>query len=380
MAEQQHVYLIPGFFGFVNLGQIVYFSHVERFLPRALAERGVDATVTIVQSEPTASLRKRAARVVEAIAAGGPGPVHLIGHSTGGLDARLALTPKVELPTEAPVAGMAARVRSAISISTPHYGTPLATFFSGMYGKQALELLSLVTIYALRFGRLPISALLRLGALLVRLDDHLGWRDTIADQAFEQLLSDFTPERRDDLRSYLEHARADQGLMGQLTPEGIDLINAAATDRRRVRYGCVVSAVAPAGLRSAWRLGLDPYAQATHGLFIALNRITSRRADKLELARPTLEQREMLRPLLGRDLRAGDNDGVVPALSQLRGELIAAAQADHLDVIGHYRGDGQQVTPGEIHYDWFSSGSSFAQAEFATLWRRVAEFVAETAT
>src|SRR5579864_2276718 len=92
----EHVYLVPGFFGFTNLGELTYFGHVVRFL----AEHGGESAprVHAVKTPPTASLPTRAARLAEAIAATmGPGdaPIHLIGHSSGGLDVRLLLSPGV---------------------------------------------------------------------------------------------------------------------------------------------------------------------------------------------------------------------------------------------------------------------------------------------
>src|SRR2546426_1081120 len=95
MRGRHRIYLVPGFFGFTNLGELGYFQHVLEFL-RAHAT----ADVHVVRTHPTASLPQRAARVVETVAAtmGRDGPVHLIGHSSGGLDARLAVAPRVSLP------------------------------------------------------------------------------------------------------------------------------------------------------------------------------------------------------------------------------------------------------------------------------------------
>ena len=68
--EAHAIYLIPGFFGFSNLGRLRYFTHVDRFLRERLAERGVDARVSVVRTHPTASLSVRAARVLEGFALG----------------------------------------------------------------------------------------------------------------------------------------------------------------------------------------------------------------------------------------------------------------------------------------------------------------------
>src|SRR3990172_8925659 len=115
------------------------------------------------RAAPPASLPRRAALLAESIAAvlqDSPGEVSLIGHSSGGLDARLLLTPGVSLPTSADVERCARSVRAVVTIAAPHHGTPLAHLFNSMLGQQILRVLSLTTIYTLRTGRLPISVAL----------------------------------------------------------------------------------------------------------------------------------------------------------------------------------------------------------------------------
>ena len=70
------------------------------------------------------------------------------------------------------------------------------------------------------------------------------------------------------------------------------------------------------------------------------------------------------------DLRT--NDGIVPTLSQLWGEVICAVTADHHDVIGHFD-DPEHDPP---HYDWISSGSGFSRNDFERLWVGVADWIA----
>ena len=91
-----------------------------------------------------------------------------MGHSTGGLDARLFVSPGASLGEGLELEPYARRVRTVVTVSTPHAGTPLASFFLGLFGQQILQLLSLFTVYVLRFGRLPLSVAFRLGHLLSR--------------------------------------------------------------------------------------------------------------------------------------------------------------------------------------------------------------------
>jgi hypothetical protein len=66
------------------------------------------------------------------------------------------------------------------------------------------------------------------------------------------------------------------------------------------------------------------------------------------------------------------NDGMVPTLSQVWGDVIHAAWADHLDVIGHFHLP-THVPP---HFDWLTSGSGFDRTQFEQVWREVAAYVA----
>lgn len=86
-----HVYLVPGFLGFVNLGRISYFGHVQRELGERFAALGFRARIHLSRTPPTASLPERAARLAETISRTAPrsdAALHLIGHSSGGLDVR----------------------------------------------------------------------------------------------------------------------------------------------------------------------------------------------------------------------------------------------------------------------------------------------------
>ena len=133
MNHTLDVYLVPGFLGFVNLGRITYFGHLRRALTERFTALGLDARIHIVRTPPTASLPTRAARLAETIARTakrGDAPLHLIGHSSGGLDVRLLTAPGVALPTSVDVERFAARVRTVVTVATPHHGTPLASFFS----------------------------------------------------------------------------------------------------------------------------------------------------------------------------------------------------------------------------------------------------------
>jgi hypothetical protein len=53
---------------------------------------------------------------------------------------------------------------------------------------------------------------------------------------------------------------------------------------------------------------------------------------------------------------------VVPLRSQLWGKVIWGGLGDHLDVVGHFRGEGDSP-----HVDWMRSGARFDPQRFDSL-------------
>jgi triacylglycerol lipase len=375
MPVKHHIYLVPGFFGFTNLGEFVYYGHVRDFLQAEFARRGVEAEVVAIPSHPTASIRQRAADLLKGVqetASADEGHLHLVGHSTGGLDSRLFVSPGASLREGLGLEPYASRVRTVVTVSTPHEGTPLASFFLGLFGQQILKLLSLFTVYVLRFGRLPLRVAFRLGHLISRADDQLGWKPTLLDQLFDQLLGDFSADRREAVERFLGDVGKDTSLIPQLTPEGIDLFNAGCTDRPGVRYGSVVTQARPPSLRTRLSAGLDPYAQLTHTVYALLYGQTQRMPlNKIPLQ--TAEQTAALIQAYGALPGPQACDGIVPTRSQVYGEVIAAVRADHLDAIGHFDQPSHQPP----HVDWLISGSGFRRPQFEKLWKDVADFLLE---
>lgn len=374
MKQTHHIYLVPGFFGFANLGDLKYFAHVQDILQAAFARLGIDVAVHPVRTWPTASVRKRTLRLLQAIAetAGdSDAPIHLIGHSSGGLDARMLVAAGASLSEDLPAERYAARVQSVVTVASPHRGTPLAATFDSVFGQRVLQVLSLATMYVLRYGRLPLSAVLRMGSTLVRLDSRMGGGQDPIDQLFGELLHDFSDERQQAIREFFTEVGEDQALLAQLTLPGMDVFNATTRDQPEVRYGCVLTRGRPPGFRSTMASGLGAYAQASHALYVALYRLAAQ--TPLERAsKPDHPQIVAMRQAWGDtpDLRA--NDGIVPTLSQLWGEVICAVVADHHDVIGHFD-DPDHDPP---HYDWISSGSGFKRNDFEYLWVCVANWIA----
>ena len=163
------IVLVHGLFGFDRIGvpgaRFDYFRGVAKHL----GSLGCDAHA--VKLPAAASVPARAQELCEAIAALPHARVDVIAHSLGGLDARYALSKL----------GLADRVRSLVTIGTPHRGTPIA---------------DLATAGALARARRIVKAL---GIPL----DALDW----------------------------------------LSTEGLAKFNADVPDAPGVRYGCVVGGI-----------------------------------------------------------------------------------------------------------------------------------------
>jgi pimeloyl-ACP methyl ester carboxylesterase len=370
-SPTHHVLLIPGFFGFGRFGDLSYFSGVREAIESSFERLGLSVTVTEVPTLPMSSIRFRAARVLETlakVASASEGPIHLIGHSTGGLDARLAIAPTASLPTGVVFDGYD-RIKTLVTVCAPHYGTPVATYFTRPMGRFLIRTVGSYLIFMLERGRVPLKLLLRLGYFVVRARDPFRKRPGTFDELYDKLLSDLSEPRILELATFLKAVVKDQSLLFQLTPAGCDLLNACTADPK-IAYASVVARAAPPTFRNAWRSLRDLYAQIMFPMYAFLHRAARRD----ELGNPPLTELQLAQ--LGRasaivPVRA-DSDGVVPTLSQVWGPVLYFAQADHLDVVGQYGLSTQAARTG----DWIPSFSPFGHEQFLELWTRVVHFIA----
>jgi hypothetical protein len=372
MAGRCNVYLVPGFFGFTSLGAFNYFYRVSEVLDDALKERCKEATVVECQTRPTGSIRRRADRLLQDIIDTGgleADELHLIGHSTGGLDVRMLVTPGVRLRPGPAEEQVASRVRTAVTISTPHFGTPLASYFTTLPGRHLLEVLTLLATST--GGRQTIYLGARALSLIAKLDDYVGLDKTTLDFLSHRLLEKVTRNADDPIWRFLKEVSSDQGAVVQLTPEGMDLFNAAVVDRSSVSYGCVLTASPrPFAHELSTLLSLEGAAlAAVYGLLHTVSGRQHRHYPYPSLA-------EQLKPAVQESypfpVDHHANDAVVPLLSQIYGDVVSAAVADHLDVVGQFRGAGGGR---ESLTDWLPSGSRFGEERFRQVWRDVAEFI-----
>lgn len=373
------VYFAPGMFGFGRLGSYDYFTHLEEALSAELEREGDEMRSYVVDVPPTASIRKRAARLanlVKETATDGSSLIHLVGHSTGGLDARLVASPTAHLPgTARREHDWLDRLVSVTTLNTPHYGTPLASFFTTVSGQRMLYALSALTYIGLSMGAPPLAAASGLVVAFGRVDHALGMELKVLDRATDSLLKVLEPARSSEVRGFLDAIKQDQGAMVQLMPEAMDLFQAGVEDRPGLRYQSVVSSAPPPSALGLARSVVRPWTGISRTVFTTLYGLTSRYDERYPCAAPDAgeDAERALVQAFGRSLGVRANDGVVPTRSQIWGDVVWAGHADHLDVLGHFLDDAPREKGAEAaHVDWLSSGAGFGRAQFGELTRAVA--------
>ena len=373
--SRTRVYLCPGLFGFTELAGFDYLKHLRSAIAERFGARGVPVDVHAVDVHPSASIRRRAASLVQRVAATASedgGPIHLLGHSVGGLDARLAVSPTARLG--GPDAGPGGpdvgrpwlpRVRSVTTLNSPHYGSPGGAFFATSQGQRLLQAVSAVTVAGLALGSPPLAATSALVAALRQGRERTGVELRIVRRLLQSLERALDPDARRAVKHWLAQVRGDQGAIAQLMPEAMDLFQAGVEDNPAVHYRCVASYAPP---RRPLRLPGDlrrPWLPVSAALFRLLWRVAAGTNPRYPFAPPGGGD-DVLRAVLGRVPGRRANDGIVPLRSQLWGTLIWAGRGDHLDVVGHFDGAPE-------HGDWLCSGAGFDRSDFAAMMDRVVE-------
>lgn len=374
-SRTHHVVLIPGLFGFGKLAGYDYFEHLERALAERFAARGVALTTKVISAPPTASIPLRATILAQRVSQTPPRPddaIHLIGHSTGGLDARLVVAPGIRLPLTAEELSWTRQVESVVSINTPHYGTPLAGYFTTVAGTRMLYLLSLLTVASLSLGKLPLTALSALISAIGGLDERLGVQIRLLDDVTSQILRFVGKEGRQQIEDYLGHVKHDQGGIIQLMPEVMELFNATVVDHASIRYGCIATAAPAPGKRRMLDAVTSPLSAIHLAVYTTVYGFAARAAARYPYATPDVHQAAQLAAAFPAGVRTQSVDGIVPTLSMLWGELLWCGFADHLDVVGHF---GDLDKKPRTHVDWLRSGASFRNPDFATMADALAGFL-----
>jgi triacylglycerol lipase len=369
MAES--IVLVPGLFGFGRVGDIDYFASVKPILANS---SGV-ARIVALRTPPTGPLWRRVdhlyAKVRELIDEGSE-RVHIVGHSTGGVDARLLVDSRYLWPGgpyDAERQEFFDRIGAVVSLSAPHKGTPIATRLRGAL-EGVIPLLFLASFFAkydVQSGADagPVTRAWRRGALYRRIAGAL-----LRGRPARYSATDATGLPADtarDLVALLDEIVDDHPLIHELTPYAMDRLNThlneSATPGRVLTVTNFVSVAPPPALHASdlsLSSGVDPLMRAVYTGAYAETRLVPYAFGKLPAG-----------PWIGKpdnfdDFATRAQDGVVPAASQtFDGHVEKYVFGDHLDVIGHYpsaKHGGETV---------FDSGADFDDSRLEDLWKAI---------
>lgn len=375
MSKRIQIYLIPGFFGFSSLGAYSYFFRVGDTLQEYLKQsHNMDVEIIRCATKATSSINRRAQALVNEVVENGgleADAIHFVGHSTGGLDMRLLLTPGIDLFEDGRELQIAQKTQTAISISAPHQGTPLAGFFTTMQGRHILQLIT--SLANNKAGRRSIFLLSKLISIVAKMDDWIGRDQTFLDHLVKRLLQHVTVDPHDPIWEFLESMKMDQGAIIQLTPESMHLFNSAVVKREGVHYCCIMNSVKPPDLNTMLSESTSPTAAMSLLLFTFLHTVTSQENPNYKYKFLPDDIRSRLENGLDMQITPRNNDGISPLMSQYHGELIHVTRADHLDIVGQFDRAGN-----ERFTDWLVSGAQFDERTFQTVWQKVGDQIAKS--
>lgn len=364
------VLLVPGFFGFDTFGAhrqvpIRYFGRVVAALENERPD--LQGRIHGADPPPMGPLAARVdalyATLMDALAQGiGPKrlPVdrlHLIGHSIGGVCARL-LTNRHHWMGDVRSGSYRDLMRyigTVVTVAAPLHGTPLATRLTSDFPLSipGLSLLSIVAKASETMPPRPITGDLLLAEMLRRPD--------APGQATLDLLLGLDPETAGEIARFLDRTVADHAVLRDLAPETMRRVNARLANGDHPDLRHVVTVAPP-----------PPDLHATAGITDELFRLLYATLYQAT-ADPAFEPAAF--PLgawmdgSDRTLAAAGpvvNDGVVPSCSQtLTGTAGAIVEADHLDVVGHYRSRRFRGTT------VLRSGAAFDDVDFQQLWSTI---------
>lgn len=405
----QHLVLVPGFGGFDALGSLRYYHGVTEVLDELEEELETELgdphpfTVHFFPNLPTASVQTRARQLQlwltelwKRSIIRDQDSIHLIGHSTGGLDLRQLLIDYQAQRGARRTGGLPPvldRIASVQFLSTPHRGTALAHHLGNTWWRRALCKSVLSMLYEGTY-RLRERGAGRLGQLLkVLMPDQVtaDWIDAFVDTLRG------CSSTRDPLQQ--AHARSAYfNLMRWLRDMAEDFAAITDLDSYPPRRGA--TSFSPAhrneaeleeekallreqGIRccSIVTMARAPEKRFSPELYSVLYLLTSYRPpERLQpLAVPLRWQAPH-----SRMLAPSENDGLVNSVSQVwpTPQESFLVEADHADVIGHFRsspsaGDGDSFSFRQ--YDLLDSPSGFDNEAFRELWKHIGRFALQLA-
>lgn len=367
------VALVPGFFGFDHRESRTYFA--DRFiagLRSGLEARGHHRVPVIaVSTIGIGSMWKRQKELLDELRAletptakgprlGGPRCWHLVGHSTGGVDAALLLRehPLGDGKVHSILADggwgensdLVNRVRSVTTISAPHFGTALAESALARWSSGH------PSFAAVRDGASALLDLTRRGDLRSRVRFFFSAMPKVSQMPAFLLQIVIHDELARDLQPNVMSALGRAPFRGDGESRMFSVITVAPRPTEHPEDKL---------FRDMWRWTEQA------GKKLAPPPISPSWLDDVRLRLPS--QSTFALPAIDH----GDNDGVVSTTRQMLGKAIAVVIGDHVDVLGRYRReslvDGKVIDPGLL-----TSGAKFGDDEFFALIDRIASRLAES--
>lgn len=377
MRSTDQVILVPGFFGFGSFGRegkphIIYFDRVIKAMVAARPE--LSGRIHVHEPPPMGSLQARVRTLQDAVLqrlggallrgeSRGLGPrVHIIGHSTGGLDARLLANPHYRFHGEDRKlrTQLLRHLGTVVTLSAPQHGTPIATSFMRGIPRLVLEGMSLATIMA-DAGRVTQRLGLPGVGLAYTLFQAVRPRPDVNGPIID-LLAGMDEETAREIQRFRGMVMSDTRILRDLAPERMAALNERLGDHGARLLEIVTVSPRPSCMLGGFR-HLDR--RAVYALCYGSAASSGFRPQSFPrgpwiAARAAGTEREAVEDAP----RA--NDGIVPASSQtLAGRAARIVLADHLDVVGHFESRSNTTL--------FKSGADFGRREFEELWRFVAE-------
>lgn len=380
--------LIPGFGGFDALGAISYYNPKVVPIIRSADE---STCVHFFPNLPSAAVATRArslmgwlGRRFERGVFSPDDELHLVGHSTGGLDIRRLISIAICSPIADDECAFGNRLRgslrSAQFISTPHRGTQLAAHFDHRWMPVRV---------APRLGYEAARALTDVGMglighaarLALRRRDTADWIDAAIDTATKVGPKRTALKRAEAVATYFELLRwlrqmaDDTNSVSDLSPRHATVIGRVPDmeeEHRRHADACHSSGIRLRSIVTVAKPPANPW-----GVFGLLHGLTARGADTCRF--PEMGEVAPLANGAAQTFAPAENDGIVNSLSMVWPEANRSqwVEADHADVIGHYRSCEPEGSHGR-QYDLLASDSEFCDITFRRVWTSVAEFTARS--
>ena len=388
-GEAEHaVFLVPGLLGFENFSSFRYFGDrvVSAIRSGLEARLGSRVPVVALPISPTAPLAERQRHLVRSLAdrlhALEHGhkalKVHLVGHSTGGVDANLLTHARPrgaaawsEIDSRAGI--LRDRIRTVVSIASPLQGTcitrdPVARLLSDRDPRGLPGLLSMLGLFAVsslkdvELGDFAASSVHELGKTAAFLR-QITKRWSLLDDLEPSKAVDFHGLKKDVVRRSFVTI-AGRARLGEANVTPPDSFFRALSERAE-----------------GWKTGCAEEGENVLSSVARLKRaLTSENADALFVRSPGIELPDLL--------DAGHNDGVVNSARQLLNpddpdELAAIVVADHFDVVGYYdryvwKSDGFGEQPSQVLAGLLHSGCNFRDDQLFELYHRVADVIASS--